>query len=90
MRKKMEFFIEMRHAVGRTALVLSGGGLMGMYHAGVIKTLYELKLLPRIISGSSAGSIIASFICSRKYEEIPELFEDNGIKWDAFEKRNPR
>lgn len=37
----MEFFIEMRHAVGRSALVLSGGGLMGMYHIGVVKVLYE-------------------------------------------------
>lgn len=67
----MEFFIEMRHAVGRTALVLSGGGLMGMYHVGVVKVLYEQKLLPRIISGSSAGSIIAAFLCSMKYEDIP-------------------
>jgi len=73
-RKKMEFFIEMRHAVGRTALVLSGGGLMGMYHIGVIKTLFEQKILPRIISGSSAGSIIAAFLCCKKLEEIPNIF----------------
>ncbi|KAL4438417.1 hypothetical protein ABPG74_009456 [Tetrahymena malaccensis] len=89
-RKKMEFFIEMKHAVGRTALVLSGGGLMGMYHVGVVKTLYEQKLLPRIISGSSAGSIIAAFICTRKYEELPSLFLKDGINWQAFTKRDPK
>jgi TAG lipase/steryl ester hydrolase/phospholipase A2/LPA acyltransferase len=33
---------------------------MGMYHIGVIKALYEKNLLPKIICGASAGSIIAS------------------------------
>jgi predicted acylesterase/phospholipase RssA len=51
---------------------------MAMYHIGVIKTLYELKLFPTIISGSSAGSIIAAFICSKRYEEIPNLYNGNG------------
>mmetsp|Transcript_133614 Transcript_133614/g.188812 ORF Transcript_133614/g.188812 Transcript_133614/m.188812 type:complete len:124 (+) Transcript_133614:243-614(+) len=38
---RIEFFVETRHAVGRSALILSGGGLMGMYHIGVIKALYD-------------------------------------------------
>ena len=34
---KFAFFSETRHAFGRSALMLSGGGSLGMYHAGVIK-----------------------------------------------------
>jgi predicted acylesterase/phospholipase RssA len=30
----------MRHAIGRTALLLSGGAILGMYHIGVLKALY--------------------------------------------------
>ena len=38
---------------------------MGLYHYGAIKALYEENLLPRIIAGSSAGSLIACHIASR-------------------------
>jgi len=50
--------------------MLSGGASMAVYHLGVIKALYEQDLLPRIISGSSAGSIVAAIICTRPYEQI--------------------
>ncbi|EGR33468.1 patatin-like phospholipase family protein, putative [Ichthyophthirius multifiliis] len=91
-RRKLEFFIETRHALGRTALLLSGGGKMAMYHIGVVKTLYEQGLFPTIISGSSAGSIIASFICCKRYDQIPNLYNGNGqgIIWDAFYIKDPR
>ena len=39
--------------------MLSGGGGMGLYHVGLCKTLWEHQLLPNIITGSSAGSIVA-------------------------------
>lgn len=60
--EKFEFFYETRQAFGRSALCLSGGATLGMYHLGVIKVLFEHKLLPRVISGSSVGSIIASVL----------------------------
>ena len=59
---KLAFFNETRHAYGRTALLLSGGAALGGYHIGVIKTLFREGLLPRVISGASAGSFIASII----------------------------
>lgn len=37
--KKLEFFGELRHSVGRSALLLSGGAILGMYHIGVVQTL---------------------------------------------------
>lgn len=49
--------------------------------------------MPKIISGSSAGSIIAAFLCTRKSEEFPYLFNDEegkGINWNAFAKKNPQ
>ncbi|MBE3044804.1 DUF3336 domain-containing protein [Candidatus Bathyarchaeota archaeon] len=49
-----------RQSFGRSALLLSGGGTFGMMHIGVVKTLFAADLLPRIISGASAGSIVVS------------------------------
>jgi TAG lipase/steryl ester hydrolase/phospholipase A2/LPA acyltransferase len=48
-------------------------------HIGVVKTLFENKLLPRIVSGSSCGSIIAAILCTRTDEEIPSM-----IQFDKF------
>ncbi|KAL9026415.1 MAG: hypothetical protein Q9196_004918 [Gyalolechia fulgens] len=62
-----------RQAFGRSALLLSGGATFGMNHIGVLKALWDARLLPRIISGASAGSIVCAVICTRTDEEIPEL-----------------
>lgn len=42
-------------------LTLSGGGMRGIGHLGVIKALEESGLKPAVLSGSSAGAIIACF-----------------------------
>ena len=60
---------------GRSALTLSGGALLGMKHVGVIKTLWEAELLPDIISGASAGSIVAGIVGSSTDERMPEALE---------------
>jgi TAG lipase/steryl ester hydrolase/phospholipase A2/LPA acyltransferase len=59
---KLAFFNETRHAYGRTALLLSGGAYLGFYSIGVMKALLHAGLLPRVISGSSAGSLVAGMI----------------------------
>ncbi|EDO17871.1 hypothetical protein Kpol_1043p61 [Vanderwaltozyma polyspora DSM 70294] len=64
-----------RRNIGRTALVLSGGGTFGLFHIGVLSTLSELDILPRVISGSSAGAIVASILSVYHKDELPELFE---------------
>jgi hypothetical protein len=84
LHKKLEFFSETRHSYGRTALLLSGGSTLGMYHIGVIKTLYEQNLMPRIICGSSAGSMIAAMVCTEPYENVPNLIERE-LKQGPFE-----
>ncbi|KAK4223959.1 acyl transferase/acyl hydrolase/lysophospholipase [Podospora fimiseda] len=71
----LEGMLYARQSFGRSALLLSGGATFGMSHIGVLKALYEQRLLPRIISGASAGSIVCAVLCSRKDEEIPALVE---------------
>ena len=71
----MEQVLFARQAFGRSALLLSGGGTFGMNHMGVLKALWEAKMLPRIISGASAGSIVSAVICTRVDEEISQLLE---------------
>lgn len=58
---------------------------LGLYHLGVIKTLFEHHLLPRVISGSSVGSIIASMIATRTDEEIPDILQLKGVSFSAFD-----
>lgn len=67
--------IQTRKNVGRTALMLSGGGCFALFHIGVLASLLEQNLLPRIISGSSAGSIVASILCVNSNERIVELIQ---------------
>jgi TAG lipase / steryl ester hydrolase / phospholipase A2 / LPA acyltransferase len=47
-----------------------------MNHVGVLATLIETKMLPRIISGTSAGSIVAAAFCTRVDDELPQLLND--------------
>ncbi|KUJ19018.1 patatin-domain-containing protein [Mollisia scopiformis] len=85
----LEQVVHARQAFGRSALLLSGGATFGMNHIGVLKALFEAHLLPRIISGASAGSIVCAVVCTRTDEEIPDVlkkfpfgnldvFEENG------------
>ncbi|KLU83752.1 patatin family phospholipase [Magnaporthiopsis poae ATCC 64411] len=71
----LDELIDTRQNFGRSALMLSGGATYGMTHIGVVKALFEAKLLPRIISGASAGSIICAVLCTRTDEEVPQLLE---------------
>ena len=71
----LEQMLFTRQAFGRSALLLSGGATFGMNHIGVLKALWEARLLPRIISGASAGSIVCAVVCTHVDEEIPSLIE---------------
>jgi TAG lipase/steryl ester hydrolase/phospholipase A2/LPA acyltransferase len=73
--EKIRFFRETRHSFGRTALLLSGGASFGSFHMGVVKALFDHGLLPRIIAGSSAGSIVAAIIAVRTDEELIETYK---------------
>ena len=74
--EKLTFLQETRHAFGRTALVLSGGGSFGTFHLGLIKTLIEHNLVPRVLAGSSVGAIACAFIATRSPSDVMEIFSD--------------
>ena len=82
--ERIAFFNETRHSFGRSALCLSGGATLGLYHIGVIKALYEAKLLPRVISGASAGSIMAAILGTRTDAELSQVFEFANINARFF------
>ena len=77
--QRLAFINETRHAFGRTALLLSGGAAFGVKHLGVIAALRREQLLPRIVCGTSAGSIVAAAVCVRNERELLELVEDRGV-----------
>lgn len=59
----------------RLGLALSGGGAKGFAHVGVLKALEELGIRPDIISGTSAGAVIAVLYADGySPDEILDLF----------------
>lgn len=74
-RYLLGMLIQTRKNIGRTALLLSGGSTFGVSHIGVLVALLETNLMPRIISGSSSGSIFASMLCCNTSEELSVLLE---------------
>ncbi|RDV24632.1 DUF3336 domain-containing protein [Alteromonas aestuariivivens] len=93
--QKLWFFEETAHAFGRSCLMLSGGAGLGFFHCGVVKSLNERNLLPTVISGASAGSIIAAMLGTRTHDELLEslsaefIFENfKGWRtWSGFGKK---
>ncbi|PSC75647.1 Triacylglycerol lipase SDP1 [Micractinium conductrix] len=73
LEEKSAFLKETRHAFGRTALVLSGGGSLGAFHLGVVKALLEHGMLPRVLAGSSVGSIVCALVATRTDGELQAL-----------------
>ena len=54
-------------------LVLSGGGVKGLAHIGVLQALEERGLVPGLIVGSSMGSLIAAaWACGMPLDEMRE------------------
>jgi len=67
--------------------MLSGGGTLGYFHFGVIKTLIEQGLCPAVISGASAGAFVASIVGTRTDAEYLQLFENNYLARALTENR---
>ena len=78
-RRELRYILDQllaaKQAFGQSALLFSGGATFGMSHIGVLKTLYDHDMLPRVISGASAGSIVCAVFCSHTDDELPELLD---------------
>ncbi len=84
LKQKLDFFQTTGQAFGQSALMLSGGGSLGLFHIGAVKALWEQNLLPSVISGSSAGSIIAAVVGSHTDGELRERLEPENLYLEAF------
>ncbi|WP_040482585.1 DUF3336 domain-containing protein [Luminiphilus syltensis] len=82
-QQKSDFFYRCNICFGRSALMLSGGGALGFLHLGVVNTLLEQGLLPRVISGSSAGSIVAGLLACHTDEEMGRFRDGKLVHLEA-------
>ncbi|KAK4067561.1 hypothetical protein Trihar35433_6121 [Trichoderma harzianum] len=81
---KLDFIHDTRQAFGRTTLVLQGGAIFGLCHLGVVKALFLRGLLPRIITGTATGALIAALVAIHTEEELPGVLRGDGIDLSAF------
>jgi predicted acylesterase/phospholipase RssA len=85
-REKRIFFKIVNKNFGRTCLVLSGGASFCYNHFGVIKALIENDCMPKILSGTSGGGMIAALAATRYDDELLELIKPKlACKIDAFD-----
>jgi NTE family protein len=77
--EKLDFFHRARHSYGRSALMLSGGGSWGNFHIGVVRVLIENNLLPNVISGSSAGSMVTAVLGTHTDEQLAESKHEDAL-----------
>ena len=82
-QEKLDFFYRANVCYGRSALMLSGGGVLGFYHLGVVKILLDQGLLPRVISGSSAGSLVAGVVGTHTDNELEHFYEPANVLFEA-------
>ena len=73
-------------------LVLSGGGVRGAAHAGILKAMLENGIEPNMISGSSAGAMAgALYAAGFQPDEIFKFFKENSnvFRWQNFARTKP-
>jgi TAG lipase/steryl ester hydrolase/phospholipase A2/LPA acyltransferase len=82
-QEKIDFFYRANVCFGRSALMLSGGGVLGFYHMGVVKTLLDEGLLPRVISGSSAGALVAGTLGTHTDKQLERFYDPANVVSEA-------
>jgi NTE family protein len=67
----------------KVGIALSGGGVRGISHLGVLKALGEIGIVPAKVSGTSAGAIVGAMFCQGyQPEEILKIIvETNYFKF---------
>ncbi|WP_299150520.1 patatin-like phospholipase family protein, partial [uncultured Acinetobacter sp.] len=82
--EKIEYFEHCQRAYGQPALMFSGGSTLGLFHTGVCKALMEQDLLPKVMSGSSAGAIMTAMLGVSKPSTYVELLKGHNFFHEAF------
>ncbi|MFI2741339.1 patatin-like phospholipase family protein [Zhouia sp. PK063] len=75
----------------KIGLVLSGGGVKALAHAGLIKALLEFDINPEVLSGTSGGAIVAALYASNYHpDEMVRFFKETPIfKLNLFAMHKP-
>ncbi|MEO0571827.1 MAG: patatin-like phospholipase family protein [Bacteroidota bacterium] len=64
----------------RIGLVLSGGGVRGMAHIGLIKAMQENEIHAHCISGSSVGALVGALYANgNSIDEMLQFFKDTPL-----------
>lgn len=79
LEERIDLFRRASHCYGRSALMLSGAGSLTPFHLGVVKVLVEHGQLPKVISGSSGGALVASLVATKSEAERKELLTGPGL-----------
>lgn len=82
-QQKLDFFYRCNVCFGRSGLMLSGGGVLGFLHLGVVNVLLDQGLMPRVISGSSAGSIVAGVLACHNDAELLDFRDPARVHHEA-------
>ncbi|MFT4021532.1 MAG: DUF3336 domain-containing protein [Acinetobacter sp.] len=82
--EKATFFQNCQTAYGQPALMFSGGATLGLFHGGVCKVLQEQDLMPRVLSGSSAGAIITAMLGVSTPQQFTQILNGERVFSDAF------
>lgn len=74
----------------RTALVFTGSGTTGAYHAGALKALDESGVKIDVVVGSGIGTVAAAYAAVSGGAKLygPSGFWQ-GVRWDAFYRLRP-
>ncbi|MEL6547910.1 MAG: patatin-like phospholipase family protein [Myxococcota bacterium] len=65
------------HKVG---MVLSGGGVRGAAHVGILKALHDEGIEVTAVSGASSGALVsAMFAARRSFNQTLDVFRDNSL-----------
>lgn len=85
---KLDLLHDTRQAFGRSTLVLQGGAMFGLCHLGVVKALHLRGLLPRIITGTATGALMAALVGIHTEDELLDFLNGDGIDLTAFTKHD--
>ncbi len=85
---KIQFFENCKQAYGQPAMMFSGGASLGLFHSGVCKALIEQDLMPKVLSGSSAGAMMTAMLGVSNAEEITQILTGESFYSEAFHFRS--
>ena len=80
--RKRRFLKRAARSFGRSALLLSGGASLSLFHLGVIEELEAQGIMPRVITGSSAGAIIAGIVATHTDSELDVLLKPSEVDFE--------